>query len=303
MRYEQSLQTLRRHGDWALEYARFLLKMGSKYPQVFLRDFPRWNLYVFLPGLTKPSFSPSVLQCKDVEQAVNAFYRDGFVVLSDALTSEETQQLKELVKSKGDEIVKADRDGTLPPELRNGRNRYTFDEFAPCLEWEYLAHNARVLAIVKAIWKGRAFRAVTAGGDLLFPGGTWQPLHNDNSWNGAGESPPRVVTVNFYVSDVLPSSGPVRQVPGTARFPVPNGVLTRFEPQWMKQALVTGKAGYAVIRDQRAWHGGTPNTSTEPRYMPNLTYVLRDAPLDQVGGTQALKRLRRGEWIAEFENP
>jgi hypothetical protein len=103
------------------------------------------------------------------------------------------------------------------------------------------------------------------------------------------------------VSDVLPVSGPIRQIPGTACYPVPNKLTRKFEPQWMKQSLVTGKAGYVVIRDQRAWHGGTPNTSDEPRCMPNLTYLLSDVPLGQIGGTQALKRLKRGEWIAEWQ--
>ena len=122
------------------------------------------------------------------------------------------------------------------------------------------------------------------------------------NWAGAGEKLPRVVITNYYVSEVSPVSGPIRHVAGTARFPRPNRVINRFEPQWMKQALVTGKPGYTIIRDPRGWHGGTPNTSSEPRYMPNVEYILSDAPLSEVGGTLNLEQLKRQQWIAEFPN-
>ena len=36
--------------------------------------------------------------------------------------------------------------------------------------------------------------------------------------------------------------------------------------------------------------------------MPNLEYVLRDAPLDDVGGTLVRELLDRHRWIAEFES-
>ena len=68
----------------------------------------------------------------------------------------------------------------------------------------------------------------------------------------------------------------------------------------MKEALVTGKAGYAVLRDQRAWHGGRPIRPVF-RAHAQLDVVLSDIPLDDVGGPQALKRLKRGEWIAEWQ--
>ena len=288
---------------WVHEYLRFLSKMGRKNPGTFLKDFPLWNLYVFWPGLTRRAPAPPVLQCKDVQEAVRAFYRDGFVVLSDGLTPDEAGILNGIVKRKADEIVRKHAEGTLPPFPSHGAKRYSFGDFGHSHEWEYLASNAKVVAIVNAIWRGHAYRAVAAGGDFVLPGGTWQSLHNDNSWNGAGERLPRVITVNFYVSEVRPSSGPIRQVPGTARFPVPpNRVVTQREPAWMKESLVTGKPGYVVIRDPRAWHGGTPNTSSEPRYMPNVEYVLRDVPIGEVGGSAALEQLRNGKVIAEFPN-
>ena len=291
------------HFYWLHEYARFLKRMGVQHPRVFLKSFPSWNLYSFLPKLTKKAATPPVLHCAQVEEAVRLFYRDGYVVLSDALTTDEAQALHATVKRKADGIVELDEKGLLKADTKHGDKRYSFGEYGHSQEWEYLAQNERVLAIIKAIWKGHAFRALTAGGDFVLPGGTWQALHNDMAWKAAGEKLPRVVIVNYYVSNVLPSSGPIRQIPGTARFPVPNKVVKDFEPEWMRQSVVTGKPGYAIIRDPRVWHGGTPNTSSEPRYMPNLEFVLRDAPIEEMGGTPVLDQLNRGQWIAEFANP
>ena len=45
------------------------------------------------------------------------------------------------------------------------------------------------------------------------------------------------------------------------------------EPLWMKRSTVCPvAAGSAIIRDPRAWHGGTPNLSNETRCMPNVEY-------------------------------
>ena len=109
--------------------------------------------------------------------------------------------------------------------------------------------------------------------------------------------------MNYYVSDVRPLSGPIRIVPGTGRFPIPpHRVIGRSEPDWMKESILLGKPGYAVIRDPRAWHGGTPNMSAEPRYMPAIEFVVRDAPEDEIEGTSILDQLSRNSWIAEFSN-
>lgn len=285
-----------------LNYLRFLAKMGFKHPSDFARTFRSWNRHEFKPNSVAPLPSHPILHCADVEEAARVFARDGFVVLSDGLTPEEAATLGSVVKAKAHDVMKRIGEGVLPPELPHGPQRYSFGDYEHSPEWEYLASNERVLPIIRAIWRGQAFRAVAAGGDFVLPGGTWQTLHNDQGWRGAGEGVPRVLTVNYYVSNVLPTSGPIRQIAGTARFPVPSQVVAKYEPDWMKQSVVTGKPGYVLIRDQRAWHGGTPNTSDEPRYMPNLEYVLRDAPLEDVGGSNVLRQLKNGKWIAEFAN-
>jgi hypothetical protein len=36
--------------------------------------------------------------------------------------------------------------------------------------------------------------------------------------------------------------------------------------------------------------------------MPNIEYVLRDAPMDEIDGDTNVEQLSRGRWIAEFAN-
>ena len=40
-----------------------------------------------------------------------------------------------------------------------------------------------------------------------------------------------------------------------------------------RSTLVGAPAGAGVIRDNRAWHGATPNLSRQIRAMPNIEYV------------------------------
>jgi hypothetical protein len=86
------------------------------------------------------------------------------------------------------------------------------------------------------------------------------------------ERTPPHVTINFLMSDFTWENGPIRQIPGTqGRVPTPP--LLADEPEWMRlSTLVGAKAGAGVFRDNRAWHGATPNLSREIRAMPNVEY-------------------------------
>ena len=86
------------------------------------------------------------------------------------------------------------------------------------------------------------------------------------------ERTPPHVTINFLMSDFTWENGPVRQIPGThGRVPRPPQLPD--EPEWKRlSTLVGAKAGAGVFRDNRAWHGATPNLSKEIRAMPNVEY-------------------------------
>ena len=87
------------------------------------------------------------------------------------------------------------------------------------------------------------------------------------------ERTPPVVTINFVMSDLTWENGPVRQIAGshTSQQPAPP---PQHEPEWMRlSTLVGAPAGAGVFRDNRAWHGATPNLSREVRAMPNIEYA------------------------------
>ncbi|MDA9366859.1 hypothetical protein N9R10_04370, partial [Pseudomonadales bacterium] len=53
-----------------------------------------------------------------------------------------------------------------------------------------------------------------------------------------------------------------------SRMPIPS---LQDEPEWMRLSTVCPvPAGSIMIRDVRAWHGGTPNVSETMRAIPNL---------------------------------
>lgn len=86
------------------------------------------------------------------------------------------------------------------------------------------------------------------------------------------ERTPPHVTINFLMSDFTWENGPIRQIPGT-QGRVPKPPMLADEPEWMRlSTLVGAKAGAGVFRDNRAWHGATPNLSKEIRAMPNVEY-------------------------------
>ena len=80
------------------------------------------------------------------------------------------------------------------------------------------------------------------------------------------------ICCNFLTVDFTAINGPTRQIPGTqhSREPIPN---LKEEPDWMKLSTVCpAPAGSVLIRDIRAWHGGTPNLSQEVRAIPNAEF-------------------------------
>ena len=136
--------------------------------------------------------------------------------------------------------------------------------------------------ILKSIFASDNYWVWGAGGDFSLPGTfEYQRLHRDV---GAGDFvdqsgrltiwdlPPFAVTLNFPMVDFDSDVGPIRQIPGTQstrQMPPP----VSEEPTWMKLSTVLGlKAGGVIVRDLRAWHGGTPNLSDTIRAIPNVEY-------------------------------
>lgn len=234
-----------------------------------------------------------LLEPHEIERAVRLFDRDGFVVVRDALTPEQTEFLAAGVLQVVDEIVTFDdsRDGN------RGSHRYSFGGSSVTRsmlhrpEWRMLIDVPTVTPILTAIFGSPEYMVRAASGDFCLPGAVgYQPLHSDirdfdslertpfSSFHDrrghltTRDLPTPYVCVNFLPFDQTALNGPTRQIPGTQHARAAPPTLAE-EPEWMRLSTVCpAPAGAVQIRDVRAWHGGTPNLSEHVRAIPNVEF-------------------------------
>ena len=173
-------------------------------------------------------------------------------------------------------------------------------------EWAAMVDLPTTTPLLTAIFGTMDYFVVGAGGDLCLPGAIeYQHLHADvhesnalsperieaaralgieiGTEDGSEEvdnatrrrivdCTPPIVTINFAMCDLTWENGPIRQIPGSHAWrmkPTPPAE----EPAWMRYSTLVGApAGTGVFRDNRAWHGATPNVSREIRALPNVEY-------------------------------
>ena len=229
----------------------------------------------------------------DQARAVELFRRDGFVVIADVLNQDQIQFLAEGCAAVTDEILALD-------QTRNGNrgsHRYSFGGSSLTRsqlhrpEWQMMLEVPLVDEIVTAIFGSPHYALRAASGDFCLPGAVgYQPLHSDvNDWHNSEISrfsafvdprgqmsvrdlPCPYLCVNFLPQEVTRFNGPTRQIPGTQNSRVAIPSLEQ-EPEWMRLSTVCpAPAGAIMVRDVRAWHGGTPNISDALRSIPNLEF-------------------------------
>ncbi len=234
-----------------------------------------------------------ILAPTDVAHAVSMFRRDGFVVIGGVLNNEQIEILASGCKAAVDEITALDANH----KGNRGSHRYSFGGSSLTRsqlhrsEWQMLLDVPVVTNIVTAIFGSSDYILRAASGDFCLPGAVdYQRLHSDTrDWidptttpfnayhDPAGNSsirdlPCPYVCVNFLPQEVTRLNGPTRQIPGTqnSRAPIPS---LEDEPEWMRLSTVCpAPAGAIMVRDVRAWHGGTPNVSDATRSIPNLEF-------------------------------
>ena len=234
-----------------------------------------------------------ILEPTDIERAVQLFRRDGFAVIANILNDDQIA----ILRSGCDEVVAQilalddDRKGNM------GSHRYSFGGSSLTRsqlhrsEWQMLLEVQAVTDIVTAIFQSPDYVLRAASGDFCLPGAVgYQPLHSDiRDWLNNTVTPfsafhdPRgqltirdlpcpYLCVNFLPQEVTRLNGPTRQIPGTqhSRESIPT---LEDEPEWMRLSTVCpAPAGAIMIRDVRAWHGGTPNVANAVRSIPNLEF-------------------------------
>lgn len=229
-----------------------------------------------------------IVSPNQVERAAKLLHRDGFVVVRDALDTEQLARMKTATDDAINALLRVDPEGAAGGGAGGLPHRYSFGGSSASRQmlhleaWCDLIDLDTTRPILEAIFGSDQYTLAGAGGDVALPGAIeYQGLHSDNIWtephdpNGRitmRELPVPVITINFPMIDLTWENGPIRQIPGTqhSRAPIPN-LLN--EPDWMKlSTLCPAPAGCAIFRDIRTWHGGTPNVSTDIRAMPNVEY-------------------------------
>ena len=263
-----------------------------------------------------------ILEPHDVSRAVQLFQRDGFVVVANILNSEQIEILRKGCMAVSAEILALDQDR----KGNRGSHRYSFGGSSLTRsqlhrpEWQMLLEIETVTDLVGAIFGSPDFVLRAASGDFCLPGAIdYQPLHSDvRDWAPGGQTPfsafydPRgqltirdlpcpYICVNFLPQDVTPFNGPTRQIPGTqhTRGPIPT---LEDEPEWMRLSTVCpAPAGAIMIRDVRAWHGGTPNISDAIRFIPNLEFYapwFREPMVPSINYQDYKNLSERAQWLA-----
>jgi ectoine hydroxylase-related dioxygenase (phytanoyl-CoA dioxygenase family) len=180
----------------------------------------------------------------------------------------------------------------------------------------------RLTPIVAAIFGSYDYMLRSAGGDFCLPGAVdYQALHSDNRDFVDTETTPTssfhdprghlslrdlpcpYVCVNFLATDLTRLNGPTRQIPGSQHSREPFPTLEE-EPEWMKLSTVCpAPAGGVLIRDVRAWHGGTPNVSDEVRAIPNVEFYapwFREPVRPRMSLADFLRLSEHGQRLSRF---
>ncbi len=224
----------------------------------------------------------------DVDRAAELFHRDGFVAVRNALSGERLAALQDATNRVVDDILAADPDGSIGGGAGGLPHRYSFGSTSGSRHrlhepaWVDVIDMDTTTPILTAIFSSPNYIVGGGGGDLALPGAIeYQGLHADNVWaephdpvggTTTRDMPVPVVTINFAMVDLTWENGPIRQIPGSQRSTERIPTLAD-EPLSMKHSTVCpAPAGTAVFRDNRAWHGGTPNLSDHVRAFPNIEY-------------------------------
>ena len=231
-----------------------------------------------------------------VEQAFNIFQSHGFVILRNVLGATGTHEVRRVCEALHQAIRQQD------PKSQGNRNpgRYSIGASVgpgQCFHLtpftKHLMGNQFVISVLERIYHADGFEITGLGGDYcsgdVFD---FQKLHSDKSAARPLARPfkqdpqlgpihdketPPMVSVNYVIQDLHQFNGAMRIIPWSemqafGREKCAPGLEEedRFSRQWLQSKIFPLEAGSALVRDIRVWHGGCPNGSGQPRFLPAL---------------------------------
>ena len=225
------------------------------------------------------------------------FRKDGFLIVEDAVTQEELDNLRAVFAGWIEESRQYTDDYG---ETFDGRARFDLEPGhsaqTPALRrvqspeeisgvFAAVMRNSRMVDVVAELI-GPSIKFHHGKVNSKLPGAatkvkfhqdfTFQPMTNDD-----------MVTALLFVDDVTLNNGPLEVVPGTHRGPLyslwNNGVFTGavadsvYEEHKGNRVKCIGKAGSACLMHCSLLHGSAPNLSEESRTLYIATYYAEDA--------------------------
>ena len=231
------------------------------------------------------------------QEQIDRFWRDGFIVVEDAVTSEQLQDLRTVFQGWVEESrAHADDFG----ETLDGRARFDLEPGhsaeKPALRrvqspeevsgvYADVMRKARTVDMVTELI-GPAIRFHHGKVNSKLPGAAtkvkfhqdfpFQPMTNDD-----------LITALLFVDEVTLENGPLEVVPGSHKGPLytlwHNGVFTGavddsvVEEHRAEIVKCTGPAGAVCLMHSSLLHGSAPNLSAQPRTLYIATYYAEDA--------------------------
>ena len=231
------------------------------------------------------------------QEQMDQFWRDGVLVVEDAVTPSELERLRSVFA----QWVEESREHTTDyGETLDGRARFDLEPGhsaqRPALRrvqspeevsdvYADVMRNARTVDFVAELI-GPAIKFHHGKVNSKLPGAAtkvkfhqdfpFEPMTNDD-----------MITALLFVDDVTLENGPLEVVPGTHKGPLyshwHNGVFTGsvaddvVEEHKDKIVKCTGKAGSVCLMHASLLHGSAPNLSDEPRTLYIATYYAEDA--------------------------
>ncbi|OAA54562.1 Phytanoyl-CoA dioxygenase [Niveomyces insectorum RCEF 264] len=219
-----------------------------------------------------------------VQSAVEAFHRDGFCAISNAIDTAIVDKLN--ARMLEDTPVYLERPTLHYNQGQKARNISQMPPVTPEYMFREIWANPHAMTILEYLLGPRPeCRFVNSNTALPNTDPTArQAVHSDAYHDHPNY--PWAVVLNIYLTDVSPANGATEVWPGTHNitskaFHVSEHSGRIRRPVFLARAQthppgqVTIPKGSICFRDLRTWHAGMPNLSTDPRIMLALVYFPR----------------------------
>jgi len=223
---------------------------------------------------------------------VEAYRRDGYLVIDDVLSATELENLRGVVEG----LVEASRSVTAhdhvydlepshtPEEPRVRRIKEPHDVHPAFREIAFSNRIADILTPLIGTTSG--IRYQTGKLNMKSAGhGAAVEWHQD--WAFYPHTNDDLLAVGLYLDDCGPDNGPLMVLPGSHTWPIldhhVDGVFcgaidpSRVNVDFSRAVALTGKAGSMTIHHVRMVHGSALNTSDRPRRLLLFQYTAVDA--------------------------